>query len=110
MKKPLEFGTHLLAAVAFTSPSAPTIQTDIPTVIRHSDRGTVAATSFIPYLDSVDIIDRKLITSAISSLAIAEPIQVERPTTVREEVIGQLRTWKFLGENWDGEGANIVQS
>jgi hypothetical protein len=32
--------------------------------------------------------------------------QVDRPTTEREEIIGTIRGWTLLNENWDGEGAS----
>jgi hypothetical protein len=107
MKKTFEFGGHLLALAALTASSA-TVQPDIPSVIRLTDKGTAAA-SFIPSLYTVNL-ESNLIRGTLSSLSIAEPTQVDRQTTPSEEVIGQLRAWKFLGENWDGEGANIPNS
>lgn len=31
----------------------------------------------------------------------------DRPTTSREKLIGELRRWGLLNENWDGEGAAL---
>lgn len=37
---------------------------------------------------------------------LGEPMNLSRPDTVAEQIIGELRDWVMLKENWDGEGAS----
>ena len=37
---------------------------------------------------------------------LGEPMNLSRPDTVAEQIIGELRDWILLDANWDGEGAS----
>ena len=101
--KTFELGTQLLTAVALTAPATQTHPTDVAMLIRHIDTGTAVAA----YLNVTDTNDIDIVTTITSSpVAIADLIQVDRPTTACEQVIGELRSQKFLANNWDGEGAH----
>ena len=45
------------------------------------------------------------IVSTSASSTYPDTVDVNRPTTEREELIGVLREWRLMTENWDGEGA-----
>lgn len=47
-----------------------------------------------------DVNDVNLVTE------LAEPMNLSRPDTVAEQIIGELREWILLDANWDGEGAS----
>jgi hypothetical protein len=45
-------------------------------------------------------------TDPISDQFADEDISLFRETTARELLIGELRSWRLFGPNWDGEGAS----
>jgi hypothetical protein len=59
-------------------------------------------TSLLPAAGTSEV--EELTSSVV--LRRAEPIeQIGRPTTPREHLIGELRRWRVLQPDWDGEGA-----
>lgn len=45
------------------------------------------------------------ITSIAAISRMAQNDESDRPTTLREKLVGELRRWSLLTANWDGEGA-----
>ncbi len=47
-------------------------------------------------------------TTSVAAIRQATQLdEPDRPTTSREKLIGELRRWGLLNENWDGEGAAL---
>lgn len=49
--------------------------------------------------------DTKPLTAAVPDMAVTTGFTADRPTTTREEAIGEIRGWALLAPDWDGDGA-----
>lgn len=86
--------------LAFNAVAIPSVS-HIPLMLEQAPRPIQKTTSVAPAELKIN-----------SSTAIATLVDprfyfedIARPTTEIEKVIGELREWSFLKENWDGEGA-----
>lgn len=80
----------------------------VPTIGRFNDQAPgdrrEVRTSNDPFFTTTSAIE-----DVVSSVALrhAEPIDIGRATTAREHLIGELRRWRALPANWDGEQARL---
>jgi hypothetical protein len=122
------FEIGALAAFAVASPPAQTYQQDLAMLLRlnktplaaylnitdtddiHIEANTDTANTSPPVVRFGSDIGSIVTITGASVLVVDDSTQVVRPTTDREEIIGELRSYKFLANNWDGEGANKPSS
>lgn len=96
-------GTHGLEYLVLTMLAAPAAATTFEVRAGPVVPSTVHAATTD---DVVTIGGATLITTR----GTGEALEGGRPTTSREEVMGELRSWAFLPANWDGEGASSADS
>ena len=104
MPKTIQIGSQLLTAILI-APVGGAATGSAPPIIDRSIGGTIAE---YRYSDAGDIYRSDISISTISAVHIIE--NVDRPTTEREKLIGEMRGWKTLKANWDGEGAEAPDS
>jgi hypothetical protein len=77
---------------------------NIPEMIEHAPRPIEKITSVAPLELKSSVATLFAVSSVAEQTFYAEDIA--RSTTDMEKVIGELREWAFLKNNWDGEGGN----
>lgn len=86
--------------LAFNVVSIPSVS-NIPLMLEQAPRPIQKTTSLAPA--ELKINSTTTVATLVDSRFYFE--DVARPTTDLEKVIGELREWAFLKDNWDGEGA-----
>jgi hypothetical protein len=105
--RPTQFGTASTAQLfaALLAASSPTSAIELPRAVEQSARTTQKFTSRFPF-DQSAVQSASTIVSNEKFVAATElSEQLERLTTQHEKLIGEIRSWSLLENNWDGEGA-----
>lgn len=87
--------------LAISGVANPTVSS-IPDILAHPARPLHQVTSVAPAI-LTGLTELSTAASNEDKYIISEPI---RATTTSEKVIGEIRQWGLLKENWDGEGAS----
>lgn len=110
----VEFGTAGTAKVflAMMLLATPDTLSQIPDVLEQpiKERPALRTTTLVlPQQEQIPLEISNTITAS-SGRSLINRINVneaERLTTTREKIIGEIRRWALLGNNWDGEGSEL---
>jgi hypothetical protein len=104
--------THLISVLAFTCVASTSAAASSFQPNDHLSRATFPAkhksreqlnTQFDSGLSIPGYVSYQ--TAPITASSATSQVVIDRETSEREQVIGELRQWQSLGDNWDGEGA-----
>ncbi|MBI3774594.1 MAG: hypothetical protein HY273_03415 [Gammaproteobacteria bacterium] len=108
MTYPLSTATAANFIIALmTISSVPTLS-QIPNTSEQQIRPAQKTTTRSPTAESEGVLPSAYVTQTTSIpaiLATAQYSESDRPTTLKEMLVGELRGWGLLNADWDGEGA-----
>jgi hypothetical protein len=107
--RPTQLGTANTAQLfaALLAASSPTTASELPRAFEQPIRTTQRLTSRLPFDQSTVQSASTIVSNAKFVAATESSEQLERLTTQHEKLIGEIRSWSLLENNWDGEGAIV---